>query len=126
MYAVIGTKNLKILGFTEKQLEAVNALYSVWRAYTLKAGTYPGLKEDVYTISQSNFLVVNQDTDNEVVYKIVKNIFENLPYLQKIHQATKEMSLEKALTGLTVPLHAGAVKYYREKGIKIPPHLLSE
>lgn len=125
-FAAIGAKSLRILGFTEKQVEAVNAVYSVWRPYTIKAGTYPGLEEDVHTISQSNLLVVHQDIDDEVVYKIVKNIFENLSYLQKIHQATKEMSLEKALAGMTVPLHPGAVKYYREKRIKIPSRILSK
>lgn len=125
-FAAIGAKSLRILEFTEKQVEAVNAVYSVWRPYTIKAGTYPGLEEDVHTISQSNLLVVHQDIDDEVVYKIVKNIFENLSYLQKIHQATKEISLEKALAGLTVPLHPGAVKYYREKRIKIPSRLLSK
>ncbi len=45
--------------------------------------------------------------------------------LQEFHQATKEMSLDKAISGLTTPLHPGAVKYYQEQGLEIPANLLA-
>jgi TRAP-type uncharacterized transport system substrate-binding protein len=60
----------------------------------------------------------------EEVYKITKTIYENLPFLNNIHGATKAMSLEQALGGMPMPLHPGALKYFREAGVAIPERLV--
>lgn len=57
------------------------------------------------------------------LYLLTKVIYENLPFLNAIHKATKAMNIQKALDGLPVRLHKGALRYYREQGIKIPRHL---
>jgi hypothetical protein len=57
------------------------------------------------------------------VYQVTKTIYENLPFLNNIHKATKAMSLEEALDGLPVPLHPGAARYYEEAGLDIPEEL---
>ena len=46
--------------------------------------------------------------------------------LHEIHKATREVTVENALTGLIVPLHPGAIRYYREVGIAIPPELIPD
>ena len=84
---------------------------------SVKAGTYPGQEKDIRTVAQPNFLACRPDLPEETVYLITKTIFENLPFLHNIHKATMAMSLERATLGLPVPLHPGAEKYYREKGI---------
>ena len=56
---------------------------------------------------------------------ITKTIYENLPFLQAIHPATKAMALEKAIAGLPVPLHPGAAKFYKEQGIEVPDRLMA-
>lgn len=124
--ATIGAKNIKILEFTDEQLDAVNVEFPVWTRHVIKRGTYPGQDRDINTISQSNLLVVHHEIDEETVYQIVKCIYENLPTLQNIHPATKVMSLQKAITGLSVPLHPGAARYYSENGIQIPAHLIQD
>jgi TRAP transporter TAXI family solute receptor len=86
----------------------------------VKAGTYPGQKTDIQTISQPNFLAVRPDISEETVYLLTKTIYENLPFLNNIHKATKAMKLDKAIAGLPVPLHPGAAKYYAEQGLTIP------
>ncbi len=58
------------------------------------------------------------------VFLIVKTIYQNLPFLQIIHSATKTMGLDKAINGLPVPLHPGAARFYREHGIDIPDNLI--
>jgi TRAP transporter TAXI family solute receptor len=123
-FASIGGDKIRILDFTPDQLKMVNSNFSVWTPYTIKKGTYPGQKKDVKTIAQPNFMAVNPEVDAEVVYLITKNIYENLPFLHSIHKATKAMALEKAIAGLPVPLHPGAAKFYQEKGLKIPKHLI--
>ncbi len=80
----------------------------------------------IFTLSLTNLLVVTKDTPTETVYLLTKTIYENLPFLNTVHKATKAMSLEKAIDGLPMPLHPGAVKYYREKGIKIPDRLIAK
>jgi len=124
LFAQLGNKKVKILNFTDAQLHTIHAKFPIWNRFVIKAGTYPGQKEDIHTISQPNFLAARPDVSEETIYLITKTIYENLPFLANIHKATKVMTLEKAINGLPVPLHPGAAKYYREMGIKIPSTLL--
>ena len=125
-YASIGADNIKVLDFDAKNLKAINDNYPVWSPFTIKAGTYPGQKTDINTIAQPNLLVVTKDTPEETVYLLTKTIYENLPFLNTVHKATKAMSLEKAIVGLPMPLHPGAAKFYKEKGINIPASLIAK
>jgi TRAP transporter TAXI family solute receptor len=113
------------LSFTKRQLKTVNKKLNLWIPYTIKAGTYPNLNKDWKTIAQPNFLAVHKNVDEEFVYLLTKTIYENLLFLQAIHKATLAMNIKKAIAGLPVPLHKGAVRYYKEMGITIPKKLLS-
>jgi TRAP transporter TAXI family solute receptor len=115
--------NLTILSFTEDQIAQANSEFDLWPPYEIPAGTYPGQDEPVMTVAQPNFLAVREDVPADDVYLITKTMYENLPFLQNIHAATKDMALEKAITGLPVPLHPGAARFYEEQGIKIPDQL---
>ncbi|MDK2791802.1 MAG: uncharacterized protein PWQ25_665 [Deferribacteres bacterium] len=124
LYAQMGADKVKVLDFTDEQLKQIRAKYPIWLRYVIPAGTYPGQKEDIKTIAQPNFLAVREDLPEDVVYKITKTIYENLPFLNNIHKATTAMNIKEALDGLPVPLHPGAVKYYKEVGVEIPQELL--
>ena len=112
-----------ILNITDEQHAAMDGGRNLWVPYTLAANTYPGQNEPVQTIAQPNFLAVNDSVDEEHVYLLTKTIYENLPFLQAIHPATKVMAIEKSMAGLPVPLHPGARRYYEEVGLEIPAHL---
>ncbi len=120
--AAVGDE-VTILEFTDEQVERANNGLALWTPFTIAAGTYPGQEADITSIGQPNFLAVNADVDEEVVYQITKAIYENLPFLENIHPATGAMSLDGALAGLPVPLHPGAVRYYEEAGVEIPDAL---
>lgn len=124
LFATPGMK-VRILEFTDAQLKAINekTAYPGYR-YIVPANTYPGQKEPVNTIAQPNFLGIRADVDAAIVYKLTKTIYENLSYLYNIHQATKHMKLDSAISGLPAPLHPGALKYFREVGIVIPANLI--
>jgi TRAP transporter TAXI family solute receptor len=124
LFAQTGAKNVKVLDFSDIQMKTVQSKYPIWNRFVIPAGTYPGQKKDINTISQPNFLAVVPDLSEDTVYLITKTIYENLPFLHNIHKATKAMSLERAVNGLPVPLHPGALKYYKEKGIQIPESLM--
>lgn len=122
-YAAMGSK-IKLLSFTDEQLEQANSQYKLWTRYAIPANTYPGQTEVVNTITQPNFLAVRKDVSDEDVYLLTKAIYENLPFLNSIHKATKDMAIEKAINGLPVPLHPGAARFYREMGLEIPSELI--
>jgi len=115
--------DLTILSFTEDQIARANSEFELWPPYEIPAGTYPGQDEPVVTIAQPNFLAVRDDIPADDVYLITKSMYENLPFLQNIHAATKDMALEKAIAGLPVPLHPGALRFYEEQGIEVPDRL---
>jgi len=117
-------EDLTLLGFSDEQLAMVNARYALWSRYVIPANTYPNQPQDVASIAHPNVLAVRADVPDEAVYQITRAIFENLAALHEIHKATREVTLENALTGLGAPLHPGAIRYYREKGMEIPAGLV--
>ena len=59
-------------------------------------------------------------TSDDLVYKMTKSMFESLPELQAAHSAAKAIDVHKAAEGMPVPLHPGAARYLKEKGIPVP------
>lgn len=122
-FAALGD-DIQILSFTDQQIKMANGKYNLWTKYEIPANTYPGVDKPITTIAQPNFLAVRQDISEEDVYQLTKTIYENLPFLQGIHKATKAMAIEKAIAGLPLPLHPGAARYYKEVGVEIPSELV--
>lgn len=114
-----------ILDITADQAAAMDGGRDLWVPYTIAAGTYPGQDKDINTIAQPNFLAVNANVDEEHVYLLTKTMYENLGFLQAIHPATKAMAVEKAMAGLPVALHPGALRYYKEVGLDVPERLMA-
>jgi TRAP transporter TAXI family solute receptor len=83
----------------------------------IPANTYTGQDKDVPTAAVVNYLVTNSAVSDDLAYQMTSLIFESLPELVNAHAAGKEIKLETAATGSPVPLHPGAVRYYREKGV---------
>jgi TRAP transporter TAXI family solute receptor len=123
-FAAIGDE-IALLQFTPEQAVKADAGLGLWTPYQIPAGTYPGQQQTVETIAQPNFLAVRADVPDEDVYLITKTVYENLGFLQAIHKATDAMGLDKAITGLPMPLHPGAARYYREAGLTIPEKLIA-
>ena len=114
-----------ILEVTDEQLEQIlkNCIYPGYR-YTIPANTYPGQDKPIRTIAQPNFLGVRMDVDKGAVYLLTKTLFENLNYMKQVHKSAENIKLEDALSGLPAPLHPGAYKFYKEKGLTIPQNLV--
>jgi len=115
-----------LLGVTEEEAAKMDGGRELWTPYIIAAGTYPGQDEDITTIAQPNFLAVNADVDENHVYLLTKTLYENLPFLQAIHAATKAMNIDSSMAGLPVALHPGAARYYKEVGLEIPERLMAE
>ncbi|SOH93461.1 hypothetical protein SAMN06273572_102137 [Monaibacterium marinum] len=118
--------SVTLLNFTPEQQAQADGDRSLWTEFVIEAGTYPGQDETVTTIAQPNFLATQASLPEENVYLITKAIYDNLAFLQAIHPATQAMAIEKAIAGLPLPLHAGAIRYYEEVGVTIPDRLRAE
>lgn len=119
-------ESVTLLNFTEEEMAMGDGDRGLWTPFTIPAGTYPGQDADVQTIAQPNFLATSADLPEEHVYQITKAMYENLPFLQAIHPATKAMALESAIAGLPLPLHPGALRYYQEAGLTVPERLIAQ
>jgi len=82
---------------------------------------YPGIKKDFHTFGFYFPIIVNKDMPEELAYRITKVIWDNLKEVQSIGAFGKGIKLETAFQGMTVPIHPGAARYYKEKGITVPP-----
>ncbi len=87
----------------------------------IPAGTYPkaaNANEDVTTAIAGSVILVNKNVADDAAYRIAKVIHENLDQFRKIHGSLVPYQLKDAVTGLgLIPLHPGAEKYYKEKGV---------
>lgn len=82
---------------------------------------YPGAdnkQQEVKTFGVKATLVTNADVPDEVVYAITKEVFDNFEDFKKLHPAYKVLTKKGMLTGLSAPIHPGAMKYYKEAGLK--------
>lgn len=91
-----------------------NAYY---RKATIPGGMYKGNDNDVTTFGVGATFVSSADVDEDVVYEVVKAVFENFDRFKKLHPAFANLKESEMISdGLSAPLHAGAEKYYKERG----------
>ena len=89
----------------------------------IPAGTYSSADKDYSTIGVYNFAVGRSDLPEDLAYQLVKAVFENQPRLVKATSAASETIPQNVVKDTFMPFHPGAVRYYREIGIKIPDAL---
>jgi TRAP transporter TAXI family solute receptor len=83
----------------------------------IPANTYAGQEKDVPTAAVINYLVTSTAVSDDLAYQMTKLIFESLPELANAHAAGKDIKLESTASGSPIPLHPGAIRYYKEKGL---------
>lgn len=84
---------------------------------TIPAETYKGQSTAVSTTAIVNYLVTNKDVSDATAYQMTKLFYENLPALVAAHSAAKDINVKDAANNPPLPLHPGAAKYYKEKGL---------
>jgi uncharacterized protein len=97
--------------------EVVDKIGAPFVSVTIPANTYAGQDKDVPTAAVINYLVTSSAVADDLAYEMTKLIFESLPELANSHAAGREIKLETAAMGSPVPLHPGAIRYYKEKGL---------
>lgn len=113
------TKDITLLNFDDATMEKLVKTHPYFVPSVVPAGTYSKIDQDVKTPAVMAILITHDKMPDEVIYNFTKGMFENLPVIHAAHAKGKEINLETALDGLTVPLHPGAAKYFKEKGLKV-------
>ncbi|MDY4525517.1 MAG: TAXI family TRAP transporter solute-binding subunit [Treponema sp.] len=92
--------------------------YGYYTQTTIPGGTYKGTDDDTPALAIKATLAVNSKLDEQTVYEMTKALFENLNELATAHAKGKEVSAKAAVTGVSVPFHPGAKKYFKEIGLE--------
>ena len=116
---------IRLLPLSRNITEKLAEKYSFLRLDTIPAGTYPGVEEDVPTLSTTALWLVRADIEADLVHAITKALWSDATrhLLDGTHPVGKRIRLSSALDGVAVPLHPGAAQFYREAGVKIPDGL---
>jgi TRAP transporter TAXI family solute receptor len=121
--AGLGVASLKEMSITGEiavvsvPKEVVDNIGPPFVSVNIPANTYAGQDKDVPTAAVINYLVTSAAVSDDLAYQMTKSIFESLPELASSHVAGKDIKLENAAMGSPVPLHPGAFRYYKEKGV---------
>jgi len=107
---------VKILSVDADKADALIAKYPFYAKFTIADTVYEGIK-GADTVAVMACLACCAELDEDTVYNITKTLFEKQADLAAANDKAKELTLDSALEGLSIPLHAGAEKYYKEAGI---------
>lgn len=102
----------------DEVLPALQRVYgdSLYYRTIIPKSTYR-LPEDVPVIAVANLLVVSESMPEALAHDITRVIFEQQPVLAGIHPQARELAVDRALAGASIPFHPGAIRYYRERGV---------
>ena len=111
--------NVYLVSIEDEKADELIALSPYYSKYTVPADTY-GLPEDANTVAIAAVVLANKDVSDDDVYAFVSTIFENVDAITEQHAKGGELSLDFAASVTDVPYHAGAAKYFAEKGFEVP------
>jgi len=107
-----------MVSVTGPEVDKLVADNDYYRTATIPGGMYRGTDADTPTFGVGATFVSSTDVPEDVIYNVVKAVFENFDQFQKLHPAFKNLKKEEMIKdGLSAPLHDGAVKYYKEAGL---------
>jgi TRAP transporter TAXI family solute receptor len=111
------TVEARLIPVTGPAIDKLIAENPYYAAATIPGGMYPGTPDDVNTFGVKATFVTSADVPDDVVYTVVKAVFENFDRFKGLHPAFANLKEEEMISdGLSAPLHPGAEKYYRERG----------
>ena len=112
--------------FTADQIKIIRQQMPELTDSTIASGAYPSLAADYHTVGLFNFVVVNKDLPEDLVYRIVKAVFNKHAQLVKAHSAAGETIPANISRDTFLPVHPGALRYYREIGVDVPAVLAGD
>jgi hypothetical protein len=118
------SKDLQLLGYSDEEVKAIQAVYPWLRTTVIPAGIYDWQTVSVTTLAQQVGNVVNTNLSVDTAYKITKAAFEEKKYQEDSYKSIKDLDFVILTLDSPIPLHAGTVKYFKEAGVDIPQNLI--
>jgi TRAP transporter TAXI family solute receptor len=117
----------RFFGFTREQVETLTERYPYVARASIRGGVYRGQDQPIPTVQMYNAAVVHKDMPEDFVYELVKAIFANREFLATVHPTAHE-TLPVNIFYVKLPLHPGAVRFFREQNVRltdeqIPPEM---
>lgn len=107
-----------LVNISGEQVEKLIADNDYYRSAVIPGGMYKGNNQDVKTFGVGATFIASAKTPDDVVYTVVKSVFENFDKFKKLHPAFENLKKEEMVSdALSAPLHNGAKKYYKEVGL---------
>jgi TRAP transporter TAXI family solute receptor len=110
-------RDVKLVDVSDEMFAAMRDLNPGYTKLTIKAGSYPKQDKDVQAVGYATHVIARCDLDENVVYEVTKGLAENNADLTAIVRAMSGTTLEVMAEDIGVPMHPGAVKFYKEKGV---------
>jgi len=123
--AYAGRVPVDMLEISDEELDRLQKIAPFYVRGIIPKGTYPGQDRDLKVAANPTVLLVEKDLPEDIVYKMVEVIYAKaLDEIRKQHKALSYLSLESATQVGGIPFHPGAIKFYKEKGIKVSEDII--
>jgi TRAP transporter TAXI family solute receptor len=110
-------REIRIVPLAGPEIDTLRKKQPYYAQVTLPPGTYKGQAQPVSTLAVMAIWATTDALPEQTAYEVTKALYENTETLGQVHPKGKEISLKTALLSVSIPLHPGAEKYYREKGL---------
>ena len=110
------TYDFNILAVDEEHAAALMGEYGFYTYGVIPGGTYGPVTEDVPAVAVMATIIARNDVPEDTIYALVKGIFDNQEEIAVAHAKGAELSVETAVSGIDIPFHPGATKYFTEVG----------
>jgi len=109
--------DIRIVPLAGPEIDALRKKQPYYTTVQLAANTYRGQTAPVDTLGVMAIWATHEGLSDQLAYAVTKALFENTEILAQVHPKGREISLRTALSSISIPLHPGAARYYREKGL---------
>ena len=122
------TAPIDLVAVPKSKIERLKQQYSFYTGVTIPSGTYPGVDHDVSAVTLKATLVASSDLSKDAVYQFMNAVFNK--HIKAFYGDIQNPNLKKyfkvntALDGMPIPIHPGAVEFYKKQGIKVPQDLM--
>ena len=110
------TNAINLLEIDDEHAKKLADAHPFYTTYAIPGGSYKGVDDDVQTVAIKATLIASPKLSEETVYNLTKAIFDNKDESASTHAKGEELDLEYAVSGISVPFHPGAEKYFKEVG----------
>lgn len=112
------SNSINILRIDDEHADKLIADYPFYTKFDVPGGAYKGVDSNVQTVAVVATYIVSNDLDDKLVYDMTKALFENADEIAKAHPKGAELNAEYSVSGISIPIHPGALKYYKEIGVR--------